>query len=257
MKWIAGFPANTRDGLPRASAVLVLNDYATGYPIALLEAATISSARTAASAALAAAALGSAPAPVVGVVGAGVIARAILDHLVAAGVRPSAVRVHDLDERSGTALAEHARSVAPATFHADPTPVLAADVVVFATTAAAPHVREPFAPGQLVLDISLRDLPPEVLLAAHNVVDDVEHCLTANTSPHLTEQLLGHRDFIAGTLAQVRAGELELTPDRPVVFSPFGLGVLDIAVGAHVLTVARARGEAVEIPDFFGELTRW
>ncbi len=57
IKWIASFPGNTRIGAPRASAVLLLNDYETGYPIACLEAASISSARTAASAAVAARAL--------------------------------------------------------------------------------------------------------------------------------------------------------------------------------------------------------
>jgi ornithine cyclodeaminase len=47
----------------------------------------------------------------------------------------------------------------------------------------------------VVLHISLRDLAPEILLASANIVDDIEHCLKANTSPHLTEQLIGNRDF--------------------------------------------------------------
>ena len=54
IKWIASFPENISHGIPRASAVLLLNDYETGYPFTLPEAVQISAARTVASAVLAA-----------------------------------------------------------------------------------------------------------------------------------------------------------------------------------------------------------
>src|SRR6266481_5395201 len=49
LKWIASYPGNVQRGFPRASAVLVLNSYETGYPFAILESSIISAARTAAS----------------------------------------------------------------------------------------------------------------------------------------------------------------------------------------------------------------
>jgi ornithine cyclodeaminase/alanine dehydrogenase-like protein (mu-crystallin family) len=80
--------------------------------------------------------------------------------------------------------------------------------------------------------LSLRDLAPQILLASTNFVDDVEHCLKANTSPHLVEQLTGNRDFLQGTLGDLMSGRAPAPPaDRPLIFSPFGLGVLDLAVG--------------------------
>ena len=49
LKWIASYPGNVQRGFPRASAVLVLNSYETGYPFAILESSIISASRTAAS----------------------------------------------------------------------------------------------------------------------------------------------------------------------------------------------------------------
>ena len=47
-KWIAGFPENPSRGLPAYHALVLLNDPITGEPLAVMEAGTITTARTAA-----------------------------------------------------------------------------------------------------------------------------------------------------------------------------------------------------------------
>lgn len=257
LKWISSFPGNHELGLPRASAVLLLNDERTGRPVACIEAAHISAARTAASAALAARALQTRGGPVsLGFVGTGVIARTIADFLHQTGLPVTRYGCHDLVPERAERFVQHADGHWPGSGAAvDLQTALAADVVVFATTSAEPYLPETlrFRPGQTVLNISLRDLHPQTLLAAQNIVDDVDHCLRAQTSPHLAEQLSGGRAFVTGTLADVLVGRTELRPDQPVVFSPFGLGVLDLAVGAIVLESSAADPRTVTVPDFFGD----
>ncbi|HKE92346.1 MAG TPA: hypothetical protein VKB45_18575, partial [Gemmatimonadales bacterium] len=126
------------------------------------------------------------------------------------------------------------------------------------TVAPAPYIADAslFAHNPLVLHISLRDLAPEILLRSHNVVDDVEHVLRANTSPHLAEQQAGNRAFVTGTLAEVMMGRCSVDRSRPIIFSPFGIGVLDVAVGKWVYDRAVAAGRELRLTDFFGEVER-
>src|SRR5439155_15368143 len=97
LKWIASYPANVPRGFPRASAVLVLNNYETGYPFAILESSIISAARTAASAALAAYWLSgqSRRSHSLGIVGTGFIARYVYDFLLDTGWAIEEVRLYD------------------------------------------------------------------------------------------------------------------------------------------------------------------
>jgi N-[(2S)-2-amino-2-carboxyethyl]-L-glutamate dehydrogenase len=265
LKWISSFPQNVAAGVPRASAVLILNDHDTGYPFACIESSIISATRTAALAASAADWLSRGrPRPKrVGFVGTGLIARYIHTFLAGTGSSFDEIGVHDLsvDSASGfRGYLERSGAVGRITVHDSAEQLIrSSDLVVFATVAGQPHVRELqwFGHNPLVLHVSLRDLAPEVVLASTNVVDDIEHCLKANTSPHLAEQLTGNRDFLLGTLDDVMAERVAIPADRPLVFSPFGLGVLDLAVGKYVYDEVVRSGELHVIDNFFHELHRY
>jgi len=264
LKWIASYPGNVTRGFPRASAVLVLNRSDTGYPFAILESSIISAARTAASAALAAYWLSGRSRRVhsLGIVGTGLIARYVYEFLIGTGWAIENVRLYDrlpLESdkfKDATCDLERHRTVTVVSDVAEL--VRASDLIVFTTVAAKPHVTDValFEHNPLVLHISLRDLGPEILLRSHNVVDDIEHVMKANTSPHLAEQQTGNRDFVTGTIADIMLERRFVDCDRPIIFSPFGMGILDLAVGKWVYDQAVAAGMDLRLSDFFFEVVR-
>ena len=264
LKWIASYPANVQRGFPRASAVLVLNSYDTGYPFAILESSIISAARTAASAVLAAYWLNgkSRRARALGIVGTGFIARYVYDFLIDTGWSIEEVRLHDRSpiesEKFRTTACRPDRHRAITVVPDAAQLVRGCDLIVFTTVASAPHIVDPalFEHNPLVLHVSLRDLAPEILLRSQNVVDDVEHVMKANTSPHLAEQQTGNRSFVTGTLAEIMLGRKAVDRSRPIIFSPFGMGILDLALGKWVYDRAVATGQDVRLSDFFYETVR-
>jgi N-[(2S)-2-amino-2-carboxyethyl]-L-glutamate dehydrogenase len=246
MKWISSFPGNLDLGLERASAVLVLNSALTGRPEAILEASLISAKRTAASAVLAAKTLTKGQGITsVGLVGTGLINFEVVRFLVASCAELRTLRVFDLDidravqfqnkcHDSFEVEVEVMRSIEE--IFSD------TSLISLATTAGTPHIHSlaHCAPRTTILHISLRDLSPEVILASDNIVDDIDHVCRAQTSVHLAEQLIGNRDFIRCTLADILRGNAPSRRDEDsiAIFSPFGLGVLDLAVGSLVRDLA-------------------
>jgi ornithine cyclodeaminase len=245
--------------------VQILNDHDSGYPFACLESSIISATRTAALAASAADWLsrGRRRPTRVGFFGVGLIARYIHTFMAGTGWSFDEIGVHDLSADSSAGFRgylEQSGTASRITVHDSAEQLIrSSDLVVFATVAGHPHVSDLswFEHNPLVLHVSLRDLAPEIVLASTNIVDDVEHCLKANTSPHLAEQLTGNRDFLHGTLDDVMAGRVTVPADKPSVFSPFGLGVLDLAVGKYVYDQLARAGELHVVDDFFHELRRY
>src|SRR6185436_10251616 len=248
IKWISSFPGNTATNLARASAVQILNDASTGYPLACIEASLISATRTAASAALAAEHLSPYPFQgTLGVIGTGVIARTTLEWLLFRNWKFQKIRLFDVDRKESSQFSKWLREQhnldAEIQDGLDDA-VIHSSLILFTTTTLEPYLADEklLAHSPTILHLSLRDICVNVILASQNIVDDVDHCLKANTSLHLTEMASGNRDFISGTLVDVLEKKIELDHERPRIFSPFGLGVLDVAVGDFVLEAARSSG---------------
>jgi len=239
LKWIASFPENTSRGMERASAVILLNSLETGRPQAMMEGAAISAWRTAASAALAAHTLTrDAAVTEASLVGCGLINLEIAGFLAEMEPQLGRLILYDIHPENARRQQERLRSRFPeletVVVGSLEEALAGAGVVSFATTAVEPYVADlgMCRPGATILHVSLRDLTAECIAGCDNVVDDVDHVCRARTSLHLAEQARGSRDFIRCTLADVLRGDAppRASADGITVFSPFGLGVLDLAV---------------------------
>ena len=68
------------------------------------------------------------------------------------------------------------------------------------------------------------------------MVDDADHVCRERTSIHLAEELIGNREFILCTLADITKGSVTIDKLHvaPIIFSPFGLGVLDLSIAEYI-----------------------
>lgn len=254
IKWIASCPNNIDHGIQRASAVIVLNDFTTGFPIAIIEGAAISALRTALSAILGLEHLyPTKNISHLGIVGGGNLAVIFLHCLYLLGWTIGNCLVHDKNSNQVNQMKKRLPNLNNLEYSPNLNQMLKqSDVVLLTTTSAKPYImcQDVFKSEAVILNLSLRDLAPEILLAAYNIVDEVEHVLAANTSPHLAYRLSGNKKFIAGNIMQLVSGLTKPVPEKLKIFSPMGMGILDIAL-ANLLLTYSLNDDPCVIKEFF------
>lgn len=258
VKWVSSFPHNVDTGRQRASSLVLLSGLDTGYPRAIVEGSRINAWRTAASAALASMTLRAGqPVSTIGVIGCGTIALEQVRFLRVAHPEAHTALLFDHDPRRarqfGDVIGREFPQLTPLVVDRAEQVIQRGDTIAVTTTAPAPWLT--FAAsgrptGQVLLHVSLRDLTVSSILSSQNVVDDIEHVNRENTSIALAAQQQPDLSFVQGTLGSIlRAGTYRPDP-AGVVFSPFGLGILDLAVAALVLERSSRLGLGTEVPGF-------
>ena len=258
VKWIASMPDNVARGMERASAVMILNDRLTGRPKAVVEGSIISKQRTAASAALASKVLAKGEPGTIGFVGCGPINAAVAQFLVAVWPGVSRFIAFDLDPARAEVFGEALLALRPdADFKVAGSLqelLSECEMVAFGTTAIKPYVDDLNAcpDDATILHISLRDLEAGIILSNHNIVDDLDHVNRAATSIHLASEQEGHTDFVHSSLGDILIGKADLPErdGRKLVFTPFGLGILDLAVADLVMKTLAEDGGGTRVKSF-------
>lgn len=243
LKWIGSKHDNPdRAGRERASAVIILNDPATNYPVAFLEGSLISAWRTAAVSALAARHLARDGYTDVALIGCGVIGSTQITALLQQFEHIETVHLFDVMPEAAEKLAadvkaEHDVS-AVVTAHAEDA-VRAGDLVVPCTVTDTPYIRSDWLKrGSLLCNVSIMDVHKDVFLRADKViVDDWEQ---SNREKKIINQLVLEgafsREQLHAELGEILAGRRpgRETDDEIIVLNPMGMAVEDIACAAEI-----------------------
>lgn len=254
IKWVASYPYNINKGIPRASSVIILNDTETGIPLCCINGSLINLFRTACSAFLVLENLFFQKSINLGIVGTGALAESFLTCIKEFGTVPvQNIAVFDKNaDRANkfvktTGLRENAKVTNLETV------ICSCDVVLFSTTASVPYIvdQKLFSHNPFVIHLSLRDLGEDIILSSNNIVDDLDHVNRENTSVNLASKKVGNTNFINGDICQLLTQSIMLDQNKPIVFSPFGLGVLDIAIAKYIFERANEKNQGTIISNFF------
>jgi len=254
-KWIAGNPGNpARFGLPQTIGLLLLNDVLSGCPIAIMDCAWITAARTPAVTALAAAALHP-DAETFGMFGCGVQGAGHVRFLPQTLKRLKTIVVHDVDEASMDRLiAEVQPLIAPRIVKgrsceevAKRCEVLCSATVLLKRPLACVK-REWVGRGQTILPCDLNTFwdPAIALQADRYLVDSREqHELFARLG-YFPDGLPAIACETGQMLAGLQPGRE--SPDQLIVCSNIGMAVVDVVVGRAVLNRALTAGTGRRLP---------
>jgi ornithine cyclodeaminase len=251
MKWVASFPANRTRGLPRASALIILNSPETGLPLAIMDGTLISAMRTGAVTAVGLKYLAPRISRKAGVIGAGVQAHTQILALLTVLPELEEIAVFNRSPERAEALAEECQK----RWQAPVVPVRSvaqamkdADVAITATSAQEPLMRaEHIKPGALTVQLAGHECEFELISQCRKMVTDswevIKHRGITTPAVMHAQGLLRDEDIHA-ELGQLTVG---LKPGREneserIHFFHIGMGVEDIAWAWQVYRTSCERG---------------
>jgi 2,3-diaminopropionate biosynthesis protein SbnB len=250
IKWIGSKHDNpAARGIPRASAVIVLNDAETHFPVAVMEGGEISGMRTAGVTVLAAELLACEGFERVALVGCGFIGRLHALGLLESFPSIRAFHLYDVDAQAARRLAAELgeRGVETLPCASAEEAVRAGEVVVPCTVTDTPYITlDWIAPGAFVSNISLMDVEPDVYVEVDKlVVDDWDQCNREGKTIHrLVEAGRLARAGLHAELGEIVDGSRpgRTDSDERIMLSPMGMAVEDVACAAAVYRRALAAG---------------
>ncbi len=251
-KWVGVAAENRERGLPNVNGLIVVSDFTTGVPMAVMDGTSLTVLRTAAMSALAASHLARPDSSSIGFIGCGAQAYGHLANL--RDVLPELRKVvcNSRGRLSAEKLAAYARETGLEAEVADtPDEVLACDVVV--TTVPVQPGLEPFIdasllrPGCFVAAVDLGRPWCGEMLRSLDILATDDHAQAADPSNQAKLRYPGPFDAdLASLVVGTAPGRTDATQRAMFLFPGFALG--DLAIAAEVIAEAGRTGRGLHLP---------
>jgi 2,3-diaminopropionate biosynthesis protein SbnB len=248
IKWIASFPGNIDNNIPRAHSVVVLNHADTGKPLCIINTALLSIIRTSSVTGLMIRYFMKAR-PMdsinVGIMGWGPIGQhhfKMCTELLKDKI--ANIYLYDLREINLDSLESPYKDkivVTPSWREA----YRDADMFMTCTVSKAPYIDEKPKAGSLQLNVSLRDYKVDIYDHTKAIiVDDWEEVCREKTDIEMLHIEKGLQEADTKSIADVVCNNCmaDFAEDEAVMFNPMGMAVFDIATAKHYLEKANAMG---------------
>ncbi|MBI4443770.1 MAG: ornithine cyclodeaminase family protein [Acidobacteria bacterium] len=260
MKVVTYFPDNPKRGLPTILATILLYSVESGKLIAVMDGGYITAIRTACASAMATKALANADTPVLGILGAGVQARAHIRALTK--IRKfTEIKVYDISEASARQLQETLEKETGVKIRLVQTPLEAVrdcDLLVTVTTATEPILQADWLkPGVHINAVGshrpdLREIDGATLARTKIVVDSREAIMAECGDILLAIQEKAiTASSVHAEIGEVLAGRKSgrTSPDEKTLYKAVGIAIQDVATANLVYEKALQRklGTKVEI----------
>lgn len=260
IKWIGSRQHNpTKYEIPRASAVIVLNDAQTNYPVAIMEASLISAMRTAAITGVATKYLAKKDFSDVSFIGCGPIAQMQVKTLLEQYQSIKTIHLYDLSAIAADKLiTQFAPEYPQVKFEIHPSAQAAvekADVLVTCTVSDAPYIPyEWLKKGCFVSNISIMDIEKDVFVKADKViVDDWDQ---SNREKKVINQLVEEgrfsREQLHAELGEIILGQVcgRENEDEIILLNPMGMAIDDIVCARWFYQAAISKDVGTKLPLF-------
>lgn len=253
MKWVSVFPGNPHErGLPNLSAVVLLSELESGFPIAFMEATMCSNIRTAAMSALAAKYLANPESQVMGIIGAGEQAKS---HFLAMKAQFPGLAVCRVSSRTLESEQTFIRQMSR--FHPDvefvpcggehAAAICGADILVTAISGQAKLLQAEwikagatyFHVGGLEDDFAVPLKASKIVCDAWNVVKHRTQTISQMYQQGLLQDSDIHADLPEIVTGQKSGRE---TPDEFIYYNGVGLSYVDVALSNWMYRTARDKG---------------